>query len=102
MANFKLLFSDYFNIDKSKMDEYGALNICLSADMPLFIDPFLLFASDDDNYKQLHQNLIDHLLILKEIAIENKDLGVDNMIFRFPEIKQNWLGVSKFGNEGHG
>lgn len=102
MANFKLLFSDYFNIDKSKMDEYGALNICLSADMPLFIDPFLLFASDDDNYKQLHQNLIDHLLILKEIAIEDKDAGAGNSIFRFPEIKQNWLGVSKFGNEGHG
>lgn len=102
MANFKLLFSDYFNIDKSKMDEYGALNICLSADMPLFIDPFLLFASDDDNYKQLHQNLIDHLLILKEIAIEDKDAGIENSIFRFPEIKQNWLGVSKFGNEGHG
>ncbi len=102
MANFKLLFSDYFNIEKCKLDEYGALNICLSADMPLFIDPFLLFASDDHNYKQLHQNLIDHLLILKEIAIEDKVTGADNSIFRFPEIKQNWLGVSKFGNEGHG
>lgn len=102
MANFKLLFSDYFNINQSKLDEYGALNICLSADMPLFIDPFLLFASDDDNYKQLHQNLIDHLLILKEIAIEDKDAGINNSIFRFPEIKQNWLGVSKFGNGGHG
>lgn len=102
MANFKLLFSDYFNIDQSTMDEYGALNICLSADMPLFIDPFLLFASDDENYKQLHQGLIDHLLILKEIAIEDKESGVNNSIFRFPEIKQNWLGVSKFGNEGHG
>lgn len=102
MANFKLLFSDYFTIEQSKLDEYGALNICLSADMPLFIDPFLLFASDDENYKQLHQSLIDHLLILKEIAIEDKESGVNNSIFRFPEIKQNWLGVSKFGNEGHG
>ena len=47
-------------------------------------------------------SLIDHLLIFKEIAIEDKYHGVQNSIFRFPEIKQNWLGVSKFGNEGHG
>jgi hypothetical protein len=102
MTNFKLLFSDYFNINKSAMDEYGALNICLSADMPLFIDPFLLFASEDEGYKKLHKGLIDHLLILKEIAIENKESGINNSLFRFPEIKQNWLGVSKFGNGGHG
>lgn len=102
MANFKLLFSDYFNIDQNILNEYGALNICLSADLPLFIDPFLLFASEDDNYKKLHQNLIDHILILKEIAIEDKELAENNSIFRFPEIKQNWLGVSKFGNDGRG
>ena len=102
MANFKLLFSDYFNLDKSKLDEYGALNICLSADMPLFIDPFLLFASDDEEYKKLHQNLIDHILILKDIAIEDKESAENNSIFRFPEIKQNWLGVSQFGNDGRG
>ena len=52
MANFKILFSDYFNIDQSILNEYGALNICLSADMPLFIDPFLLFASDNEDYKK--------------------------------------------------
>lgn len=102
MANFKILFSDYFNINQSILDEYGALNICLSSDLPLFIDPFLLFASEDEEYKKLHQSLIDHILILKEIAIIDKEAAIDNSIFRFPEIKQNWLGVSKFGNEGHG
>ena len=98
MANFKMLFSDYFNIDQSILDKYGALNICLSADMPLFIDPFLLFASEDEEYKKLHQSLIDHILILKKIAIEDKEAAINNSLFRFPEIKQNWLGVSKFGN----
>jgi hypothetical protein len=102
MKNFKLLFSDYFNIDQSVMNEYGALNICLSADMPLFIDPFLLFASDDQDYKTLHKNLINHILILKDIAIVDKESAENNSIFRFPEIKQNWLGVSQFGNDGRG
>ncbi|WP_026706633.1 hypothetical protein [Flavobacterium soli] len=102
MASFKLLFSDYFDIDQSVINQYGALNICLSADMPLFIDPFLLFASEDEEYKKLHQNLIDHILILKDIAIEDKESAENNSIFRFPERKQNWLGVSKFGNDGRG
>ena len=102
MANFKLLFSDYFNIDQSVLNQYGALNVCLSADLPLFIDPFLLFASENEDYKNLHSSLINHILILKEIAIEDKEIAESNGIFKFPEIKQNWLGVSKFGNEGHG
>lgn len=102
MANFKLLFSDYFNIDQSVLNQYGALNVCLSADLPLFIDPFLLFASENEDYKNLHSSLINHILILKEIAIEDKVIAESNSIFKFPEIKQNWLGVSKFGNEGHG
>ncbi len=102
MSTFKLLFSDYFNIKSTTLDNYGALNICLSADMPLFIDPFLLFASDNEHYNKLHHDLINHLLILKEIAIEYKETGIDHSIFRFPEIKQNWLGVSKMGNDGRG
>ena len=102
MTNFKLLFSDYFKIDQSIVDNYGALNICLAADMPLFIDPFLLFASTDETYQKLHKDLINHILILKEIAIEEKENAENNSIFRFPEIKQNWLGLSKFGNSGRG
>lgn len=102
MTNFKLLFSDYFNIDQSVVDNYGALNICLAADMPLFIDPFLLFASQDEEYQKLHKTLINHILLLKDIAITDKENAENNSIFRFPEVKQNWLGLSKFGNSGRG
>lgn len=102
MANFKLLFSDYFNVEQAVLNHYGALNVCLSADLPLFIDPFLLFASENEDYKKLHKSLINHILILKEIALEDKETAENNSIFRFPEIKQNWLGVSKFGNDGRG
>jgi hypothetical protein len=102
MANFKLLFSDYFNIEKSVLDEYGALNICLSSDLPLFLDPFLLFASEKNDYKVLHKNIIDHLISLKNIAVENRSTAFNNNLFKFPEIKQNWLGMSKYGNGGKG
>ena len=102
MSNFKLLFSDYFEIDESTLENFGALNICLSSDLPMFIDPFLLFASEKQQYKELHKKVVEHLLILKEYATENNGLGVDINLFKFPEIKQNWLGLSKYGNGGKG
>ncbi len=102
MANFKILFSDYFNIDKSVLDQYGTLNLCLSSDLPLFIDPFLLFASDKQEYQILHKKIVDHLIILKKIAVENESTAAKNTLFKFSEIKQNWLGMSKYGNEGKG
>lgn len=58
----QLLFSEYFNIDKNVMDDYGALNICIDADLPLFIDPFLLFASDKKEYVDLHEKIVTHLI----------------------------------------
>ncbi len=102
MSKFKLLFSDYFGIEKSIIEKYDALNICLSSDLPMFIDPFLMFASKKPEYIELHKKVVDHLLVLKAYAIENEGKGVDINLFRFPEIKQNWLGVSKFGNSGRG
>ena len=72
----KLLFSDYFNISSDVVESYGALDICVNSDLPLFIAPFLLFASKKDK--------------------------ANPQIFQFPEIKQNWLGFWKYGNNGKG
>jgi hypothetical protein len=97
----KLVFNEYFDIEETCLDQHGALNICLDADLPLFIDPFLLFASDKKEYQQLHDNIVGHLIRLKEIAIENGSSS-DRSLFKFPEIKQNWLGMCKYGNNGKG
>ena len=102
MPDFKLLFSDYFDLDKVVIEGYGALNICLTSDLPLFIDPFLLFASDKPEYKRLHKQVVQHLIFLKEHATGSSEKDVNISLFRFPEIKQNWLGVSKYGNDGKG
>ncbi|OYD87764.1 hypothetical protein CDG77_27575 [Nostoc sp. 'Peltigera membranacea cyanobiont' 213] len=98
--NSQLLFSDYFEIDESILDEYGALNICIESDLPLFIDPFLLFASDRAEYQALHDKIVGHLINLKQIAIGNPQSGLN--LFQFPEVKQNWLGLCKWGNNGKG
>ena len=38
MGNIKVYFSDFFEIDEDIIEEYGAINISLINDLPLFID----------------------------------------------------------------
>ena len=40
-----MFFSEYFEIDPRLLLEYGALDISLVCDLPLFIDPMLIFNS---------------------------------------------------------
>ena len=96
----KLTFSEYFELDVIVLEEYGALDISIDSDLPLFIDPFLLFASDKVEYQKLHNEIVAHLINLKEIAVSNQ--AINEKLFQFPEIKQNWLGLCKFGNQGRG
>ena len=96
-------FSDAFEIDATVIEDYGAFDISLIADLPLFIDPFLLFHSEKLEYQQLHNSLIDYLVFLRDAA---KQRRVSEALLRawycFPEVKQTWLGFSLEGNEGHG
>ena len=47
----KIYFCDFFEIGADKLEEYGAFNISLINDLPLFIDPFLLFGSSKLEYQ---------------------------------------------------
>lgn len=96
----KIYFSDFFNIDPHILDKYGAVNISLVSDLPLFIDPFLLFGSSKKEYQHLHSEIIKYLIFLANKS--SQDLGKDiyESLFHFKEIKQNWLGFSKNSNNG--
>lgn len=100
MATF---FSDCFGLDESVIDEYGAFNISLINDLPLFIDPFLLFNSDNAEFNALHEGIIDYLVFLRDRASMAKaDAGLLRAWYCFSEVKQNWLGFSMSGNSGSG
>lgn len=100
----KVYFSDFFNIDEDIIESYGAVNISLINDLPLFIDPFLLFNSDRSDFQQIHQEMINYLLFLQEQAEMNTCLtaGMRRAWFSFSEVKQTWLGFSLSGNSGCG
>lgn len=98
----KIYFSDFFEISPDTIEQYGAFNISLINDLPLFIDPFLLFNSDKEEYQALHQEIIDYVVFLKGLSENKIDDGLVRSLFRFPEVKQNWFGYSKTGNSGAG
>lgn len=102
--NEPLRFSNYFDVDEADLASYGAVNISLINDLPLFIDPFLLFGSDKEEYKAIHHDIICYLLFLKNEAqrIKTPHGGMLQSWYVFPEIKQTWLGFSESGNKGRG
>jgi hypothetical protein len=98
-----LYFSQYFDVTANALENYGALDISIVSDLPLFVDPFLLFNSDDPTYQVLHDDILRYLLFLRDRAADG-DLNPAsiNTLYRFPEVEQNWLGFTLFGNSGAG
>lgn len=98
-----IYFSDVFDIDPEIVEEYGAFNVALVNDLPLFVDPFLLYDSKNPVYRALHDGIIKYLCFLRDRAIADElTPGSITQWLYFREIKQNWLGFSKSGNDGTG
>jgi len=100
----KVYFSDFFNVDPDVIEKYGAFNISLINDLPLFIDPFLLFNSDKKEYQEMHGEILNYLAFLRDrsISIGRMPDGLLRSWYCFPEVTQTWLGYSKIGNMGKG
>ena len=89
-------FSDIFDVSREELET-------LIADMPLFIDSFLLFSSEKPEYQALHKQILDYLTFLKEKADKViTDKALIHSWYTFPERKQNWFGYCELGNEGKG
>ncbi|PKP02337.1 MAG: hypothetical protein CVU11_12170 [Bacteroidetes bacterium HGW-Bacteroidetes-6] len=99
----KIYFTDFFNISTDTLENYGAFNLSLINDLPLFIDPFLLFGSKKPEYLELHKSILAYLTFLKSKSEAGiTDISQIKSWYLFPEVKQNWFGYSKVGNGGSG
>ncbi len=98
-----IYFTDYFGVSDELLEEYGAFNISLITDLPLFIDPFLLFNSEKPDYQALHDDIIRYLRFLRA---KSERGGIYKALIKawycFSEVKQNWLGFTEEGNTGRG
>jgi hypothetical protein len=97
-----IFFSDYFGVTPEVLDEYGAFNISIASDLPLFVDPFLIFNSERPEYVELHHGMIDYVRFLRDKAIDGVSPSLLRAWYEFNEVKQNWLGFTVLGNEGAG
>lgn len=106
MSNVKSLhiyFSDFFGVPTETLEQYGAFNISLINDLPLFVDPFLLFDSEKPEYVTLHDGVIQYVKFLRDKAVAGPILpAYRQRWFYFKEVKENWFGLSKVGNGGTG
>lgn len=99
----QIYFSDFFEVSQDTLRAYGAFNISLVNDLPLFIDPFLLFNSQNPEYRHLHDEMIRYVRFLRDKAAAGSlNDWVVGPWCTFPEVKQTWLGFSKRGNRGSG
>ncbi len=103
MAN-QIYFSDFFQVDPNIIDNYGALDISLLNDLPLFIDPFLIFCSDDLECQKMHDEIIRYLVFLRDKAVNSQEADESELryLYCFPEVRQTYLGFCENGNYGSG
>ncbi|MFK4102928.1 hypothetical protein ACI2L1_23140 [Streptomyces sp. NPDC019531] len=102
MTDFDLYFSEYFGVDPAVLEEYGAFDVSIVSDLPLFIDPFLLFNSEKPEYQALHEQILKYLYFLRDKAAPDLDPSLIKSWYRFKEVKQNWFGFTVLGNGGSG
>lgn len=95
-----MFFSERFLIDAELIKEYGAVDISLVCDIPLFIDPMLIFNSDKSEYQLLHNEIIKYFHFLYTKAKQELSTSEIDSWFNFSEVPNNWLGFSLVGNKG--
>lgn len=98
----ELHFAQHYGIDPKALRDYGAFDISVASDLPLFVDPFLLFNSEKDEYQHLHAEILKYLVFLRDKAAADLDPALIKNLYRFKEVKQNWLGFTVLGNGGSG
>lgn len=99
----KIYFSDIFDVSQGTLSDYGAFNVSPIVDLPLFVDPFLLFTSKKPEYQALHEEIIKYLRHLRDLSVKGmSDKGVLRDLYCFKEVHQNCLGFCLSGNKGAG
>ena len=95
-----MLFSEKFQIEKDTIEKYGAIDISLVCDIPLFIDPMLIFNSNKPVYRDLHKSIIKYFHFLAKKSEQKLELADIKNWFTFKEVCNNWFGYALEGNKG--
>ena len=95
-----MFFTEKFQVSSEILKSYGAVDISLICDVLLFVDPMLIFNSDNERYTELHNNIIHYFYFLYTKATQGLTPKEIDAWFNFSEVPNNWLGYSLCGNKG--
>ena len=100
-------FSDYFNINKSRLNELGVFDPILNYDTKVFVEPLLLKNSSSEiikNSDQHYTNYFSQLLLLlhKSQNLDDKCWRVAKKMVNFPEYQYTCIGYGSGSTEGKG
>lgn len=95
-----MFFTEKFQVDSEILQSYGAVDISLICDVPLFVDPMLIFNSENERYTELHNSIIRYFYFLYSKATQGLTPKEIDAWFNFSEVPNNWLGFSLYGNKG--
>lgn len=95
-----MFFTEKFEVSSDVLQEYGAVDISLVCDVPLFVDPMLIFNSEKEVYRELHKEIIRYFHFLYTKSVRGLTAKEIDAWFNFSEIPNNWLGYCLYGNKG--
>lgn len=102
-AEVRIYFSEFFRVHTDTLADYGAFDVSCVVDLPLFVDPFLLFTSKKAEYQAIHGEIIKYLSFLRDQAVAGRvNEGLLRAWFCFPEVSQNKFGFCATGSAGAG
>ena len=94
-------FSKYHRLSKSQA-ELDFVDVDITNDIPLYIDPYAFTTRDDDWSTSCHHLVVSYFqTVLTVIRENNKALGI-RLLSHLGEPAETNLGVSKKGNKGRG
>jgi hypothetical protein len=73
----------------------------IGIDVPVGIDPFLLFKSRDPEFQTLHNQILDVFCAGLDLIRKQRDDEVERL-FQFPEVSEIGLGYTREGKKGSG
>jgi hypothetical protein len=72
----------------------------LDEDIPLYLDPFLLWSSADANYRQLHDQLVSFMAQFGSLAIAGEDVEAQRLLLTCREPRELGLGYAQDTKQG--
>ena len=97
----KMYFKDYFKL-KQKEENLDFVNIPLTTDLPLYIDPYAISIKSGEWYEECNNLIVDFFERVMSAIKKNDDLSAYRLLSKLGEPNETHLGLSAGHPEGSG